>query len=243
MKRIVLAAIVLISGLFLSAGAQADFSTDHEYMVIFRPGISWQEAAEEVKGMGNSYHLVDINSWGEKRYLQQLLGGLQGEYWIGGYKGPVNPWSPTAEGPWAYSRHGYRGDFGFGGHDHYRSYWGHGERPWDYSRHGHYGDYYTGSWNRGPGDGKGHARWAKWGDHEGPDGDVETHLALKSRFHGHLWEVKDEWNENRISGFIVERDLNPSDASAVPIPGAAWLFGSGVAALAGLSLAKRSNQS
>ena len=188
MKRIFFAAVVLIAALFSTAGAQAHFTTDHEYIVVFRPGISWEDAAAEVQGWGSSYHLTDITSRGEKRYLQRLMHGLRGEFWIGGYQDSADQWRWVTGEPWGFNR------------------------------------------------------WARRHPGNDSEADREHYLGIRSRFHGRRWMWKDEWNAERVSGFIVERDLSPqSNGTVTPIPAAAWLFGSGMAVLAGLRLARRRN--
>jgi hypothetical protein len=189
MKRIVFAAIALIAVLFFSSGAQACFYAEKEYIVVFRSGVSWEDAAAEVRGWGSAYHLATITSREEQKDLRRLLRGLRGEFWIGGYQDSKNQWR-----------------------------WVTGE-SWDYSR------------------------WAKGK----PDGDYgvgqDHYLAIRSKFNGHRWVWSDELNPERVSGFIVERDLSSHEnGPVVPLPAAAWLFGSGVAVLAGLSLTRRKNQ-
>lgn len=105
MKRIILCIIVLVVALLCTAGAQASFSTDQqEYIVVFRQGISWEHAAAEVQGWGSTYHLATIDSRGEQKYLERLLRGLRGEFWIGGSHDSVNQRRWVTGEQWGYTR-------------------------------------------------------------------------------------------------------------------------------------------
>jgi hypothetical protein len=189
-KRIVLTVFFLTAALFFNTGAQACFFADKEYIVVFRPGVSWEEATAEVRGWGSSYHLATITSREEKRELGKLLRGLQGQFWIGGYRDSMAHWQWVTGEPWGYTR---------------------------------------------------------WGKKEGEDDsriDPSRYLAIRGKFHGHRWVWEEKWDPKGISGFIAERDLRSLENSpVVPLPAAAWLFGSGVAALAGLGLARGKKRS
>ena len=78
-----------------------------------------------------------------------------------------------------------------------------------------------------------YTNWAKGEPNDYYGHDSEQHLAI--------WKWNDEGNKGNISGFIVERGIKPHNGNDVvtPIPGAAWLMGSGMAVLAGLRYAKR----
>ena len=183
MKRIILAAAVWIAMLGFTTPSRGDFFIDQEHIVVFRPGISWEEAAAAVQGWGSTYHLATITTREEQRYWQRLLRGLRGDFWLGGYRDDDNEWR-----------------------------WVTGE-PWDYTR-----------WARG-------------------EPDSASYLSMRGGYGGRAWRWRDKNNSRRISGFLVERDLRPDDTDpidpVVPIPAAAWLFGSGLAVLGGLRLARR----
>lgn len=105
MKRIILFMVVMAITLVCAAGAQACLYTDrNEYIVVFRQGVSWEHAAAEVQSWGSAYHLATITSRGEQKYLQRLLRGLRGEFWVGGYHDSANQWRWVTDEPWDYTR-------------------------------------------------------------------------------------------------------------------------------------------
>ena len=82
--------------------------------------------------------------------------------------------------------------------------------------------------------------WAKGEPNDYYGHDSEQHLAIWSKYGKNAWKWNDEGNNRNISGFIVERGIKPHNGDVVtPIPGAAWLMGSGMAVLAGLRFAKK----
>jgi hypothetical protein len=95
--------LVLIGILSFGAPAQASLSNDQEFIVVFHPGITWMQAKTEVASWGNSYHLATITSRDEQRYLQTLLRGLKGEFWLGGYENANNKWRWVTQEPWHYN--------------------------------------------------------------------------------------------------------------------------------------------
>ena len=88
--KIVVAAAVVLMVLFslggIAGASSSPISSDEEYMVVFHPGITWQEAASEVASWGNSWKLAAVSSSAEERYVEKMFGGLKGELWIGGQK-------------------------------------------------------------------------------------------------------------------------------------------------------------
>jgi hypothetical protein len=98
-----IAVFVMIGVLGICATAQAYISGDHEYIVGFRPGISWEEAKAEVAGWGEDYHLVTITSRAEYKYVKSLLQGLSGEFLIGGYRDGGNHWNWVTGEAWGFS--------------------------------------------------------------------------------------------------------------------------------------------
>ncbi|HVO67151.1 MAG TPA: lectin-like protein [Syntrophales bacterium] len=116
MKKKVIVTIVLViiiccavaaqSVACMTVGPLADstFSGDNEYILVFKKGVSWDDAAAEVASWGSSYHLATITSKTEQRYVQKLLQGVNGEFWIGGYQDGSNKWHWATNEPWNYHR-------------------------------------------------------------------------------------------------------------------------------------------
>jgi hypothetical protein len=103
-KTSIIAIALLTVFLSLSGVAGACMSiAGSEYMVVFHPGITWQEAKNEVASWGNSYELAAITSRKEQRDVMKLLGGLPGEFWIGGYQGDSQKWQWSSGEAWGYS--------------------------------------------------------------------------------------------------------------------------------------------
>jgi hypothetical protein len=179
MKKSIVFVVVLAVFLLSGAAAHGCIANDPEYMVVFRSGVSWEDAKKEVGTWGAEYHLATITSREEQKYLQKLLRGLRGEFWVGGFQDALNKWNWVTNEPWQFTN------------------WAKGEAN----------DYY------------------------GPDS--EQHLAIWSRYGKRAWKWNDEGNLGNISGFIVERSIGTHDPPAVvtPIPAAAWLLGSGLAAM------------
>jgi len=110
LKIVVLAAVFVLTVLFslgnvatacVSAGVTAGAGT--EYIVVFRSGITWEEAASEVAAWGGSYRLADITSKQEQKYIASLLSGVKGEFWTGGYEDSSRKWNWTSGEAWAYT--------------------------------------------------------------------------------------------------------------------------------------------
>ncbi|HVN94943.1 MAG TPA: hypothetical protein VMT62_00790 [Syntrophorhabdaceae bacterium] len=94
--------VFLILG--LSAICHACYGNDQEYIVVFRPGITWQQAAEEVSSWGSAYHLATVTSPTEQQTLQKDLQGLSGEFWLGGYEDPSKKWHWVTSEGWSFAR-------------------------------------------------------------------------------------------------------------------------------------------
>lgn len=126
MKNRLFITFVFIGVLWGSSAAWATFSDDKEYMVVFNKGISWEEAAVEAGVWGDSYHLATITSRQEQKYLQKLLRGLRGEFWIGGYQDAQNRWQWVTGEPWGYARWGKKepNDFYGAGSEQHLAIWG-----------------------------------------------------------------------------------------------------------------------
>ena len=115
MKRGFITAVVLAALLCFSQVAQATFSTDHEYMVMFQQGITWHGTAAEGAGWGDSFHLAAISSLGEERYLQSLLNGLPGGFQTGGYQDSSDRPRWTTGDPWGYAHQANRAFYDYFG--------------------------------------------------------------------------------------------------------------------------------
>lgn len=224
MKRRFISAVVLTALLCFSQVARATLSTDRQYMVVFQPGITWADTAKEVAGWGDSFQLATIDSRTEERYLQTLLSGLRGEFWIGGYQNsdqplwlagntrvytywakwePVDYFGPASKGhPAVSNNYGSKRD----GYDWRWNDWRRGDwRRSQWTRN----DW---RWNNG--------RWGNWGWDDGN------------------WKWNGKAEPRTVSGFIVEK-LEPQGPTApTPVPPAVWLLGSGLAVM-GIARASR----
>ena len=220
MKQGFISAVVLAALLCFSQVAQAALSTDRQYMVVFQRGITWADAAKEVAGWGDSFQLATIDSLGEKRYLQSLLSGLRGEFWIGGYQ------SSSDQPLW------------LAGNRRVYSYWAKWE-PIDYfgpasKGHpvvsNHYGSKHDG-YDRGWDDWKWN-QWA-WNDGRRNNGGWDN-----GGWHDGNWKWNGKAEPPHISGFIVEKLEPRGPTTPTPVPPAVWLLGSGLAAM-GIARASR----
>jgi len=215
MKRSFAGAVILAMVLCLSAVAHAAFSTDPEYIVVFQPGITWEGAAAEVAGWGDSFHLATVDSHADQRHVQSLIRGLRGAFWVEGY-------GDSSRSPrWV------------SGDSHGLPHWSKWERD-EYSGHGakvqpvalkengskneHY-DWRGEDW-----------RWSQWNWHGWKWSDEK-------------WS-HEKWNDKtdlrHISGFIVEKfDSNDPNPTPTPVPAALWLMGSGLAVVVGVRLSRQ----
>jgi len=212
MKRCFVAAVILTLILCLSPIAQATFSTDNEYMVVFQQGITWDQAAAQVAGWGDSFHLATITSPQEERYVDSLLKGLKGEFWVGSLQdSSSHQWERATGEPRVYTHWEKR-------------------EPWSDSDPGSAG--HPALWS-GPNSGFGSYmwRWNNWGWNN-----WRLSAAKWSD-----WRWNDEGDPRHIAGFIVERDQRIQPA-ATPVPPAVWLLGSGLAMIAGVRVSWRNRR-
>lgn len=103
-----LAAMVVLAfllGLGSAAGACSTTFDQEEYMVVFQRGITWQAGKSEVASWGNSWQLTVITSKRQERYVEKFLGGLKGEFWLGGYQNDTKKqkWHWTSGEDWKYT--------------------------------------------------------------------------------------------------------------------------------------------
>ena len=201
MKRSVIAAVVLAVGLCLGQVAQANFSTDSQFMVVFQPGITWDRAAAEVAGWGSSFQLATIDSRAEQRYLQNLISGFRGDFWIGGYQ------NGSDQPLWLSGNQ--RG---------YYSHWAPWE-PIDYfspvsKGHPSVSNSYGGKHERYD------WRWSQWAWRDWGWNNLDWNDSGRNG----------KAQPQHISGFIVEK-LEPQDPTSTPILPAVWLLGSGLAVM------------
>jgi hypothetical protein len=233
LKTGIFAFVALAVFLSLSSVAAASFcAVEQEYIVVFHPGITWKEAAGEVAAWGNSFELAAITSQKEQRYVMKLLGGLQGEFWTGGYENASKKWQWTSGEAWGYTNwaKGEPDKFSRDGKENKHD-WKH-----EHQDKGDYGEYFS----RFSRDGKEnkhdwkHEHQDKGEANEYASSSSEHYLALQSGNGKNRWMWYGEENGKNISGFIAERHTGP--AAPVPVPPAALLLGSGIAMVGGLHL-------
>jgi len=100
MKRSLIAAAVLAALLCFSHVAQANLSTDHDYMVALQQGNAWHDAAPGVAGWGYFSRLALFGSHVEQRYVQNFFDGLRDEFWVGAPQYHPNQPRWVTEDPW-----------------------------------------------------------------------------------------------------------------------------------------------
>ena len=87
-----------------------------------------------------------------------------------------------------------------------------------------------------------HQMWAmrETKDHYGPASELRPFLGNRHHRNAWMWMWNDDETPRNISGFIVEHSPGTNgNPGAVPIPGAVWLLGSGLAIFGGLRLVNR----
>jgi hypothetical protein len=162
-------------------------AVDREYMVVFHPGITWQEAKNEVASWGNSYELAAITSQKEQQYVMKLLNGLQGEFWIGGYKDTSQKWQWASGETWEYT------------------HWAKGEPDKKFIRDE---KEHMQVWK--------HRRSDKREMNELSSSEFGHYLAMKSGNGRNKWMWYDETNGRNISGFIAERRVANTAPVPIP---------------------------
>ena len=89
----------------------------HLYELVLKPtspapeSIGWAEASNEVATLYPGFHLATITSAAEMNYVDSLLLGITGEYWIGGYQdgsetSPAEGWNWVTGEAWSYTAWG-----------------------------------------------------------------------------------------------------------------------------------------
>ena len=68
------------------------------YEVHTYAGVSWDQADA---ALGSGFHLATITEVGEQAFIEGLLAGYHGEYWLGGFQDPVGTQSAGSNWTWA----------------------------------------------------------------------------------------------------------------------------------------------
>jgi hypothetical protein len=82
--------------------------TMHAYRVLDFPGETWDSAFEDLR-LQPGYHLATITGAEEQAFIETLLQGMPGEYWLGGKQDPLDTlvaaenWTWVTGEPWAYT--------------------------------------------------------------------------------------------------------------------------------------------
>lgn len=87
-----------------------DGSVIHEYEIFQNSGIPWDGAASWINTtLGEDWYLATITDAAEQLFVEtNILAGLGGEYWIGGYQNetdspPKDNWHWVTGEPWIYT--------------------------------------------------------------------------------------------------------------------------------------------
>jgi hypothetical protein len=87
-KIVILLCSLIILGLtgIVSASSIITSGTwnNHSYSVVCFPCMSWENAANDL--LSDDCYLATVTSQAEQSFLQDLLEGIHGQYWLGGYQ-------------------------------------------------------------------------------------------------------------------------------------------------------------
>jgi hypothetical protein len=113
----------------------------HDYMVFFDRGISWSDASSALPA---GYHLATVTSAAEQSFIESLLVGLGGEFWLGGFQPagspePAGNWSWVTGEAWSYTNWFGGEPNNLGGEDHLATWSNFG---WMWNDEGNLGNIY-----------------------------------------------------------------------------------------------------
>ena len=90
-----LLSFILVAGIAFNAQALNWSYKGHDYFLIERQGVSWDDALQDVEDNYEGYSLAAITTPGEQARIKSVLtdNKISGEYWLGGFqpKDEVNP--------------------------------------------------------------------------------------------------------------------------------------------------------
>ena len=72
----------------------------HQYK-IFTGNYTWEEANSIAQGEG--YYLATITEQSEQAFIESLLSGYSGEFWLGGIQDADDVWTWFNGDPWSYA--------------------------------------------------------------------------------------------------------------------------------------------
>ncbi len=131
-KIVILFCAVMVLGLACIVGASSIITSgtwdNHDYAVVCSPCMSWENAANDLLG---NYNLAAVTSQPEQSFLESLLEGISGQYWLGGYQpreemnSEINwSWVTGEDWGWANWYNGEPNDFYGPGSEQHLAMWG-----------------------------------------------------------------------------------------------------------------------
>ena len=82
-KLLGLAILLLSTGLVTQASATVWTGNGHDYKVVVDPHVSWIDA---VASQNVGSYLATVTSSDEQNFIESLLAGTDGEFWLGGWQ-------------------------------------------------------------------------------------------------------------------------------------------------------------
>jgi len=118
----------------------------HTYKVVEFADIGWVDALGDIYNtLGDGYALATITSQGEQDFIESLLSGYSGEYWVGGFQAPgqsdpLSSWNWMTGEEWGYTNWASGEPNDYGGRDeHYLAVWSkYSQDSWKWNDEGYF---------------------------------------------------------------------------------------------------------